>query len=70
MSVNDTGADCTICGSYNCSYICTECLLVILLQLGIDETKALKILANHWIELEPYQIDEAKRQVAKREAKG
>ena len=26
MSVNDTGAECKECGSYNTSYICVECV--------------------------------------------
>ena len=26
MSINESGAECSICGSYNCEYICTECL--------------------------------------------
>ena len=26
MSINDTGAECRECGSYNCSYLCVECV--------------------------------------------
>lgn len=61
MSVNDSGAECSQCGSYNCEYLCTECVLELLLEVGIPKDKALTALENKGIELEEWQIKEVEK---------
>ena len=63
MSVNDTGADCTCCGSYNCSYLCLSCVLTMLLFAGVEEAKAIDLLKEHGIELDQIEIEEARRNI-------
>ena len=61
MSVNETGADCTLCGSYNCSYLCVPCVLAMLIEAGNSEDKAIHQLKNHGISIEPYELEEVRR---------
>lgn len=60
MSINETGAECSECGSYNCGYLCFSCVATILVNAGNTLDMALSILKKHDITLEPFEIDEVK----------
>ena len=67
MSINETGAECHNCGSYNCDYLCTECVLTLLLECGLSLESALLKLKEQDIELESWEIDSAKASILKKE---
>lgn len=62
MSVNETGAECTFCGDYNCSYLCVGCVLKILMSTGLSLDKSISILKEqNGITIDDYIIEEIKR---------
>lgn len=57
MSVNETGAECSNCGTYNCGYLCYECVGLLLYKLGFSIEKVIEILKTQDIKLESWEIE-------------
>lgn len=64
MSVNETGASCTNCGDYNCTYLCIGCVIRILLSIGKNLDECKNILTTHnGIIIDNYILDEITREL-------
>lgn len=61
MGINESGAECSNCGSYNCGYLCYACVTEILLDVGIGYDSAITILRKWNIELEDYEINDIRQ---------
>lgn len=63
MSINETGAECTKCGDYNCTYLCLGCVIRLLMVAGLSLDKSIQITKMEGIYLDDYIIDEIKREI-------